>query len=576
MFKITHLIAVALLITSVLSCSRSFENKTNVSLSLPKLNEISSLSQCLGTCLKYIVIKIEGPGFDKIVRKINPTNLQESPDISGDFSFDIPTGDNRKFKIAAIYVLGSKHILAYGENTVNLQDTETKTLEISMENKGEIHGGSLVGRYITAHSNGSDIGPTGTVDVILNYNSDPDFDMTITQSQILNGWFDFMASENLEMTYKLTSQNLVLFEKQSLNTLVKLDGSNMTTKTGRIVRPAEYQRYNGAGWSVENEKHDIVYGFFPIDTSLTADKKVCFEDSSSFSAFNYLLDIGGASLTYTTGNGRNGGVYALGLSIVESADCTSPTTADRFAENKIYVSKNQLDGKGNDTAKGFGNAFTYTVSSGNVTKASYSAGTFSIKTLPGLFGTTSNDLFNNILLYKKPNSNNGGFDDLQCTDTWLETNGFTPVTATKTLSGNAINFSIASSLDSTDGTVACPTKEVSGVQTLQTYGGFYLGGLNFSQLAGPASVNITTPSPGSVFISITNIGNKSANGITGTLPGGTITFVGGNFINAGDCTTTLASGSTCQIQLSATSTGTASLIITYDDGVLTIPITSGP
>lgn len=580
MFKTTRLIFALFISSLIFSCTRSFEENSNVSLSFANINQVGAMS-CLTTCLKSIIIKIEGDGFDKIVTKLNSDNILDMSEIATtDFTYNLPPGTDRKFKVVAIYIMGGKHILAYGESSIDLPDTTPKTVEITMVNQGEIHGGSLVGRYITNFSAATgDSGPTGSVDMILTYNSDPDFDILIAQSQILNGWFDFMASENLEMTYKVSGTGEMLFEKKSLNILRPLSGVTPENHVGRLVRPESFYRFNSSTWNFEKEKHDILYGFFGEPTYLS-NKHVCFEYASLHSFSNLRSADNSTALTYSADTVSD--LYRIGGTTTNDAvNCPGYETADRYKENKIYISKEQIDGNGNDTAKGFGNAFSYiatTVPSLSVKKYHYSNGTFSLKTLPGLFGPTSASLFNDIKLYKKSGATNGGFDDLQCTQEWLDTNGFSPVIASTALSSDTTTFQITGALLSSDGTIACPTKlDESEQPQLQTHGGFYLGALEYSYLSGPASAHITTaPGPGYVYVSITNTGTKTANSLAGTLPGGTIVFFNGSFIAAGDCSVSLAPGATCQVKLQATGTDSVNLMISYDSGFLNIPINSAP
>lgn len=577
MFKIIRVLFFIFVSTVFLNCTRNVETNSNVSLSFPNLNQVGAMT-CT-TCLKYIVVKVEGDGFDKIVTKVSAENIQDTSEVSGEFTYSIPPGLNRKFKAAAIYILNGTHILAAGETSVDLPDTEFKEVNITMQTQGEVHGGSLVGRYITGQLSGGtiDTGPTGDVDVILNYNSDPDFDMFIQKVPILNGWFDFMASENLAMTYKIADQNLVLFQNVSLNSLVPLTGAPTLNHIARVVRPETYYRDNGtASWELNDEKHDVIYGFFSPTAAHVIGKFVCLEYASGPTNLSKVAsNITGSGLLSYSHNNPAANFYGIsGRSNI--SECAGSTSSDRYTSNRISINKNQLDGNGNDHAKAFGNAFTYTASpTYHIQKYNYSNGIFNLTALPGLFGNSANYLFNNIQLYSKPNAADGGLDDLQCDITWLGNNGFSPLTATTTLAGDNLTFQLGSMIASTDGTVACPTKDEGGVQTLQTKGGFYLGGLQYSNLSA-APGHIATPSPGFVYINIMNTGNKTANSLNGALAAGPISFFNGSFNAAGNCSTQLAPGATCQIKLIASVSGSENLIITYDDGVLTVPITSGP
>lgn len=578
MFKTIRVLFFIFVSTVFLNCTRNVETNSNVTLSFPNLNQVGAMT-CT-TCLKYIVVKVEGDGFDKIVTKVSAENIQDTSEVSGEFTYSIPPGLNRKFKAAAIYILNGTHILAAGETSVDLPDTEFKEVNITMQTQGEVHGGSLVGRYITGQLSGGtiDTGPTGDVDVILNYNSDPDFDMFIQKVPILNGWFDFMASENLAMTYKIADQNLVLFQNVSLNSLVPLTGAPTLNHIARVVRPETYYRDNGtASWELNDEKHDVIYGFFSPTAAHVIGKFVCLEYASGPTNLSKVAsNINGSSLLSYSHNNPAANFYGIsGRSNI--SECAGSTSSDRYTSNRISINKNQLDGNGNDHAKAFGNAFTYTVSSGDVTKAIYSAGTFSLKTLPGLFSpVVGEDKFQDILLFSKPNAAHGGLDDIKCNADWLTLNGFTSLPATTALSASSdyTTFAITGSISSSDGTIACPTKNNQLVDT----GGFYLGGLYFSHLTGPTSGFITNSS-GPLALTITNTGSQNTT-ISPTLtvvP--EINYVGGSYPGSGGtCSSTLPSGATCIIKMtySGATSADATLSLSYNGGIHSVQIHGEP
>ena len=88
------------------------------------------------TCLKAIVIKIEGPGFDKIVFKKIDSDLKSSgSEITGDLMFDVPTGTARKFKLLAVYILNGQHILTYGEKMLDIPDTDRKSTRLNSSHR---------------------------------------------------------------------------------------------------------------------------------------------------------------------------------------------------------------------------------------------------------------------------------------------------------------------------------------------------------------------------------------------------------------------------------------------------------
>jgi len=498
------------------------------------------------TCLKAIVIKIEGPGFDKIVFKKIDSDLKSSgSEITGDLMFDIPTGTARKFKLLAVYILNGQHILTYGEKMLDIPDTTPRTVQIDLLNQGVLHGGSIVGRYVSGVNNGIEYGPTGLVDIHLPYNNDPDLNLPILQSQIINGWFEFFASETLGVTYTVRDQNLTLFENVSLNSLTPSSGDNTHAL---VKRPTTYYRMQSGSWTQENEKHDILYGFFgPAPT--VSSKVVCLQYASTLQLLSNMSTNGiSADMTYSHNNPA-ANIYGVGGTNSNShASCNaSNTAASRYETGRINVNFGQFDGQGNDTAKGFGSAFSYKYQT-NVQKLSFTANTASLRPLPGLFNELdpTNAIFDDVKLFTKANAAQGDYDEARCSNEWLTANGFTELASTTSVvTSTDISVTIpTNSVSATDGAIFCPTKS----SQLKDLGAFYVGSLSY------AYINIATPTsfsgPSSQAITLTNTGQLPTNFTVSISSASQFRYLGGSYPGTtGTCGTSLNPGANCTVKI---------------------------
>lgn len=527
-----------------LSCERKFEGTSSISFQLPQFPKVNSMT-CT-TCLKAIVIKIEGPGFDKIVFKKIDSDLKSSgSEITGDLMFDVPTGTARKFKLLAVYILNGQHILTYGEKMLDIPDTTPKTVQIDLLNQGVLHGGSIVGRYLSGISNGVEYGPTGLVDIHLPYNNDPDLNLPILQSQIINGWFDFFASETLGVTYTVRDQNLTLFENVSLNSLNPTSGDNTRA---RVHRPTSYYRMQNGSWTQENEKHDILYGFFGPAPTISS-KVVCLEFASTLQLLTNMSTNGtSADMTYSHNNPA-ANIYGVGGTHWNNhASCNaSNTAASRYESGRINVNYGQLDGQGNDTAKGFGSAFSYKYQT-NVKKLSFTGNTASLRPLPGLFNELdpTNAIFDDVKLFTKANAAQGDYDEARCSNEWLTANGFTELASTTaTVTSTDISVTIpTNSVSATDGAIFCPMKS----SQLKDLGAYYVGSLSY------ASINISAPSafsgPSSQAITLTNSGQLPTNFTVSISSASQFRYLGGVYPGtSGNCGNSLNPGSTCTVKI---------------------------
>jgi hypothetical protein len=457
------------------SCQRSVSDSSKVSIQLPNSNSVSSLSGCT-QCLKGLVVNVSGNDFKTIVLSQRHASFEENnTELSNEITVEVPAGEKRQFQIMAIYRDSSANsiVLQYGSTLADL-NAEQSTLNLSLNNIGVFKGGSLVGRYLT----GINSGPTGKVTISMN--PPGGLEIIFDEGEILNGWFNFFASENIPITYRLEDGSLV-FNKSNitLDNILPLTGGTLTSNVTRFKRPSSYYSYNGASWDLVNEPHDVIYGFFGSSV-LTANKFVCSQiATANFSSLAASSD--GSSPLYYSDSNPAADVYRVGggTTSTQPVGCASADTSiRRFDTNTISIIKDQFDGKGNDTATSLGGAFSYTFDAGNPSK--YLRNTTldqTFRALPGLFdGVTP--LFNGAELYVKSGAVNGGYDNIKCNAIWLAINGFqkvspsvVAVSVVQASNEVELNFASPNPNAATDGYILCPTK----FSLLTGLGGLYIG-----------------------------------------------------------------------------------------------------
>lgn len=465
---------ICLMVLAGLGCERPTSEKSQVALQLPTYKSETALA-CT-KCLKAIIVNVNSENFRTIVFNQKMDKFDESgTQLTSEVVLDIPSGLARKIQILAIYLLAdSTTEIQYGSAVVDLLVAEPPPITIALSSLGLFKGGKITGRYLTV----GDKGPTGNVIISVNHAASG-MNMDVGIGEVINGWFDFFASENFPMSYRFESGiQIPEFQNIILNDLVPLTGAVATNYRARIHRPSTYFVNRNSTWTLVNENSDIVYGFFG-PSALVASKKVCIEHQSAASAFLSMASDSAGTLPLTFDESDTAAdVY--GISGIDSAfdpECSLTAPAALYTKDVISVRKNQFDGLGNDTAAAKAGAFSYIMDSPNVRKF-YMTGSapaiYNFKALPGTFSGILTGNFDGFKLFSKANAANGGFDNLKCYPLWLETAGFTEVTVNSpTVIADVVRFSLPASPLNTDGFILCPTFG----DLLTGLGGIYLGPL---------------------------------------------------------------------------------------------------
>jgi hypothetical protein len=565
MNKIVRLLGLGVTLFVFASCNRATEESSVVSIQLPTYSSNVSSLTCT-KCLKAIFVNVDGKDIKKIVyNQRHPESFkQAATQINSEIVIEVPVGNARRFQVMAVYLESGNIQVQYGITTVDLQSSEPPPIQLQLQplgaNSGEFRGGTIAGRFVAGFNavTSEDFGPTGVVNISL-VDSASGLEIQFEQGEIINGWFNFMASESFLMKYTL-ADGTVLFGGP-----VNLASFTLSDYIARLNRPHNYYVKKGASWTDPEhvtEYHDIIYGFFG-PAALVSTKKVCFQGASLVDFTKLAQDSGGVTkLNYSTSISADI-TPSGGFNSITDPECpsTSVISDDRYKSDSINVNKYQLDGMGNDNAVSMSGAFTHVANTyGDVSKVFYnSAAELTVKALPGLMTS----MFDGIKVYKKDNAANGGFDKMRCNTNSLAQEGFTEITGLNiNYSTNTASVNLAGKIDSNDGIFICPTK----ASALKGIGGISIGAAQFANLTiaeVPAFSGISTR-----IITITNSGTSNATGLLVTVSGTDFDFNGGDYPgSSGTCETSLPAGDSCYLDISYSGASASMLTLTINYNV---------
>lgn len=553
-----------LFIIGSVACQRAAENKTSLVISLPPSEKLNALS--CSTCLKFLAVNISGDGISSTIyaKKEHGDFGELGTEISPEIELEVPVGKQRFFQLIAAYSNASDQIeIKYGTATADLAGS-TNQVSMTLSSLGNFEGGHIAGRFLS----GPDVGPTG----IVNINIVPEAgrrSFTLFKTNIVNGWFDFFASKNFDVSYELEGGMPILSNiKLNEDFLPATLGGN--SQIARIVRPASYDQYNGATWEPEDEDDtDLVIGYFFAPGYSDANKKIC-KQNTTFDLTRLSSDGGTTYLMYDP-LGASGDVRVYGgLTTIQHADCGTAFN-QQYNTNVIRLDAEQFNGMGNDTAKSLEGSFSYFLDNGQFKKYARVANTFTVHFLPN----TLNNIYDGVKLFRATNEPSDR-DNVACNPNFLSSNGFSEVpVASSTSAGTVLSITTTAAVSSGFG-IICPTK--SG--ELRGHGGMYLG-----LMTTPGSPAILAISDGPNYnygtlaigasvthqFAISNIGGSNATGLGGTGLSAPFGFSGGAFPGTGgNCGTVLVPGGSCTVVVAfaPVSLGTFNdtFVIGYSDG----------
>ncbi len=549
-----------LMVISV-ACQRAADDKASMVISLPPSEKLNSLT-CT-TCLKFLAVNISGEGISSVIyaKKEHGDFKELGTEITPEIELEVPVGKQRLFQLVAAYSNASDQIeIKYGTATADLTST-TNQLSMTISSLGNFEGGHIAGRFLT----GPDVGPTGIVNIslipVVGHRS-----FTLFKTHIINGWFDFFASKNFDVSYELEG-GMPILSKIKLNEDFLPASLGGNTQIARIVRPDIYDRYNGTTWEPQNEDDtDLVIGYFFAPGYADASKRIC-KHNSPYTLTRLSFDGGTNYLMYDP-LGVTGDVRVYG----GDSSCTGSSLSQQYTQNVIVLKGEQFNGMGNDNAKSLEGAFSYFFAGGQLKKYARAANTFTVRFLPNTLIT----IYDGAKVFTA-SSEPTDRDNILCNPNSLGLNGFVEVPlSASTSTGNVFSMTTTAAVNSGYGLI-CPSK--SG--ELRGHGGMYLG--NLATPGSPALLTISdgpthnygTVANGAVVthaFTITNTGGSNAIGLGGTGIAAPFEFVGGSFPGTGGtCGAVLIPGGTCTVVVSfspvAAITSNDTFIIGYNDGV---------
>lgn len=472
LFRIAFILVLGLLVTN---CERAAKDSSVISLQVPTYTKVGSLT-CT-KCLKAVVVNVSGE-FPLIkTMRMSDKFSDAAEEVSNEVVLEVPQGPARKITVFAIYRTSTGTLEAQnGTVTADIFGIDPPPITISMTNLGQFKGGSIVGRYLTA----TDSGPTGRVTITID---DPikGVKVDLFETEILNGWIDAFMSQNFKMSYRMASDGTALSGLQNIS-IDSMTPTSADPTRARFYRPSNYYRLNNSVWTQEIDSHDILYGFFGT-AALTSSKKVCVDESTSYVLSNMSLTgvtSGDVSYSYSNPAAQVYGVGGVGLN--SGVPCASSDQTQYLAD-RINIRPEQFNGNGNDTAKSMMPIFTYVNDAGNIRPYFKSGMTYTMKGLPGIFGTsgsTGTYLYDGIKIYNKLNLLNLKYDRVVCDPQWLSLNNFseqTEFSSPPTVSSDVITFAFTTpqyTLVNPKLNVICPTKQGA----LNGLGGVNVNGLN--------------------------------------------------------------------------------------------------
>ncbi len=452
-------LSLILIFFSAVACQRAAEEKSTITISLPPSEKLGAFA--CSTCLKFMAVNISGEGIPSVIyaKKEHGDFSEAGTELTPEIEIEVPVGKQRFFQVFAAYSSSSDDIeIKYGTATADLAGA-TSLVPMTISSLGQFEGGHITGRYLT----GNNVGPTGVVNInIVPEPGKPEF--TFLKSYIYNGWFDFFASKNFEISYKVEGGDSLLSNIRLDQDFLPADVAS-NPQIARVVRPASYFQLisGGGGWEQKDEDDtDLVMGFFFAPGVIDANKKVC-KDTSVTALNRISSNISGTPLMQYDPSGSSGDVRVYG-------GVNFCGSAQQYNIDEITLNAEQFNGLGNNSAKSMIGAFTFFNNLGQIkkyTKTLSPTFTYSFRFLPHLVGSQ----YDGAKLYRI-SSEPASHDDLSCDSASLSAQGFAEVPLVSTsFDLNKITLTTSSAI--TGYGMICPTK----AGELRGFGGMYLGNL---------------------------------------------------------------------------------------------------
>lgn len=340
--------ALCVLGTLILSgCSSKVETST-LRLALPDWNQERSAAaytqsklqalnvvygQSVRAQMTRIMINVTGPGVGaKQILIWEAKDVLGAQPAASDLEFEIQSGTKALIQVMAItrdftvddasgdvISRGDEEVFYYGDvDHLVTPGSQNVNLTVRALNFGNGREGEIAGRYLPVA--GSVNGPTGKVQMKYHPATRPNNPMTLMETEIHGGWFNFFGLEGAGFTYWL-EDGTELFPGTIAQTdkLPPIATSPAVPYQVRAQLPAGYFA-NGSAMREERDARFLIGGYFGAGAPT---KKVCFDGNANEFNQNYYSAAAGG--TYLNWRGRNiatssadGGVLAGGD---DSAGC---------------------------------------------------------------------------------------------------------------------------------------------------------------------------------------------------------------------------------------------------------------
>ncbi len=475
LFRIVYFVPSFFILAALFGCSRPDNERSQLSVSIPKImpaNKIYGLSTT--EVISHVVVNVGWPE--------SPTPLDQSWDACESclidsppiISFDVPSGQNRRVQVLAIYQNVDTQSMSfyYGESPALTLTGSNTTVSIEVKSLGissTLVSGQVSGRILES----ADSGPTGPVLIKFNPNNGRPA-MVIERNFILSGWFSFFMLSGVKLEYWLNGK-LLFGQASSLDDQMFFpEGSSGNRLRMHMPLAIRQQGDSSIPTYRLSEPQIFVWGYWSPNANLLSDKFVCrdFSDplsrlavysqdlqphtllelyelnsSQPFSTVTELLN----SSSPLTNADYKGGFNASGGS------CNgSQVTDGTLFSNLLPLKSRNVDGEGKERAAGFYGPFR-PLANGQFDMTFNSSNTIvNGQVLPGV-----ENVFNGFHAFKfQSGFDNAGRHESTTSCSNLIMKGFLEAGSTSLASGStfSLDLNISESERSTGTTVVvCPT-----------------------------------------------------------------------------------------------------------------------
>lgn len=252
-------------------------DKSKLSISLPAefkslqgYNKVSALS---AEKLVHVSISATGSGMSPVTYQWNSCRSCIYGSVPpSSFDIEVPGGTDRLIQILAVYE-GEEMSFRYGDARIDATGGEIfLPIAVTEISAGQNISGSISGRYLS----GTDVGPTGIVDVY--YQPPSGSAMIVFSEYMFNGWFQLTGLSSTSFSYVLRTTGETLWSGP--RSLLSFTVGN---QVARFSFPLHIRTYNDGGSYRHyfQEAHMAVVGFWaqPGASTNVSSKYLCIDAS---------------------------------------------------------------------------------------------------------------------------------------------------------------------------------------------------------------------------------------------------------------------------------------------------------